>query len=269
MVSQSIPPDLTHIMDIVYSELWFLEAIVNCEAAWLPFPLLPDTREGRRKGFSEQWNMPVNGLNPATMGEVLWTLIHRGELKLGFRIDDGEWREITPDSSKILAELLASECSLFSKRKWAENYHYVTITPAGIARWETYAIPDWMRYRGNGVHHTFEPGEVVWHQAAATEEFAREVLEVIGMHPFHPVSLHWDKAVVTITSPWEAMRGKYLPHGVTVSVPVTQYEQRSFPCEEWCNVESTHKEYYRRFGEICHWYERSVMNHPDRPLPLK
>lgn len=255
-------------MNISYPELWFLEAIVNCQAAWLPFPLLPNTREERRKGFSEQWNLPVNGLNAVTMGEVLWTLTHRGEMKLGFENDDGELREIVPDSSKGLAELLVSECRLFSERKWAASYHYVTITPAGIARWENYALPDWNRYRGIGVQHTCEPGEVVWHQEAATEEFAREVLEVMGMDVFHPVLLHWDRAVVTMTSPWEAMRGKFLLHGVTVSVPATQYEQRGFHYEEWCEIEANHKEFYRRFGEICRWYERSVTNHPDRPLPL-
>ena len=88
------------------------------------------------------------------------------------------------------------------------------------------------------------------------------------MDIFHPVTLDWRNALMSDIAPWEAMPGKTFPRGVKVSVPAQQSEQRGFLCHEWSTVEATHREYYRRFGEICRWYARGVENHPDRPRPL-
>ena len=61
-------------MEISYPELWFLEASVRSDAAWLPFPLLMDSREDRRNGVNAQYAIAANGLSLQAMSEVLWTL---------------------------------------------------------------------------------------------------------------------------------------------------------------------------------------------------
>lgn len=257
-----------------YPELWLLERGINCDGCWLPFALLPDTREERRVGFSEQWNCLSNGLSIQGLSELMWELFQRDELE--FRndryIEEEAAIPFIPASSSSIQSFLNEECERFlrKERPWKDGCPFqccCRVTAKGIACWEEYATPDWTRYRGEFDGQIWEPGETIWSQSAVEESFAREVLDVYGTDVFHPATINWETARLVHHNPWVPFRGKQLPRGVTVSVNVTEHGQREFPCSEWEQVRLMDEEHHRRFREICHWYQNGTHNHPDRPRP--
>ena len=255
-------------MEISYPELWLLEVPVRCDTV-MPFPFVVETEFDRECGFSQRWGVPLNGLSLRQIAETMWSLHQRGEVEFW----SGSWAEAgqelyRPSSICQVEDCLEREWQTFRTAKQsASHYHRYSLTPTGMARWEAYAQPDWSRFRGEGRFHDGQPGLTTWFQFATNERFAREVLEVMAMDVFHPVTLDWRNALVSDIAPWEAMPGKTFARGVKVSVPAMQSEQRGILCQEWSMVGANHSEYYRRFGEICRWYQRGVEDHPDRPQP--
>jgi hypothetical protein len=267
---------------LTYPELWLLELSTKYGAEREPFFFLPDNPLTRQTGYCEQWNCPANGLSARELCEVLWNLFESGEITFQSISGDPDLIEtvfVPADSNDIYTKMLFEFRERRQKRRTQQQltfrYHCYRVTPAGIARWEEYAIPDWDRYRGDFSGRLWEPGETVWSQSATTEEFAREVLDVYAADLFHPSTLHWETAVVTLHQPWTPFPGKELPQGVTLSLKVTEHDQRSFGEKEivafggheWFAI--AHQEHYHHFCHICHWYQNGTHNHPARPAPQR
>lgn len=258
-----------------YPELWLLELGCINDADWLPMVRLVDTREVRRKGFSEQWNFPPSGLTGGGFARVVWELWRRRELKLRTRSswDDEGFMPSVPAHPFVLHSMLIEDYlrrrRVGARRRMVAppHRHYLRVTEDGIRRWEEYAQPDWSRYRGEFTGELCERGETTWSQSAANELFAREVLEVNSMDAFHPGKIHWETTQVEYHRPWQPFDGKQLPEGVTVSVRVTEFGQRSYDPDEWEADRLQDQEYHRRLRDICRWYKNGVRDHPDRPKP--
>lgn len=257
---------------LTYPELWLLELSVKNDAEWLPLAWLPDSRNERRRGFSEHWNCPANGLSISSLAEVMWSLYcrHEIELKRVSKVDEDEGIPFEPASlSELHAHLLEERnLAIRDAPPWKHGCPFrdrCRVTAKGIARWEDCAKPDWTRYRGEFNGKRWECGEATWSQSAVLESFAREVLDVYSSDVIDPATIHWETAQVVHHEPWDVFPGKQLPHGITVSVSVTVHGRSEHPCDE--RVSQMLQEHYSRFRAICHWYENTTSNHPDRPKP--
>jgi len=258
-------------MDITYPELWLLELGCKSDASWLPVVWLDDTQRVQESGYNEQWNCPPNGLTVRGMARLLVDMQNRGLIEIWQVVNDEPSGVVVPkDCGELHAWLIDERRRLRGMIPWISRvpFHCVRVTAAGIARWEKYAHPDWSRYRGDFEGRLEAPGETVWTQSAMTEAFAREVLEVYGDDVFFPSTMHWETLQTTVHEPWDVFPGKRLPRGVTLTVNVTEYGPRSISCDD-CELNAKNQDQYRRFCNICDWYERGVRNHPDRPLPTK
>jgi hypothetical protein len=259
-------------MDLPYPELWVLEVCVTSDARWLPLAWLVDTKTIRESGLNEQWSCPANGLTFGGLCRLLVTLERRGLIEFLLVVDHRDVGSYVPSDPRILHAMLLDE--FFRERGMVPRFHqggfhYVRITSLGIARWEEYAKPDWGKYRGDFLGRLWEAGESVWSQTAMTEDFARLALDVYAADQFHPAEIHRETAVTTVHEPWQVFPGKWLPRGVTVTVDVTEYAQRSFLGEQWLLVAERYALQKRMFHDLCHWYERDLRHHPDRPRRTK
>jgi hypothetical protein len=252
-----------------YPELWLLERCCTHDACWLPLALLPDTEKSGKSGYSEYWNSPPHGRSGRELSEVMWDLFRRDEIEFRLLGDSADELFVPRYAEDIHSRMNAEveECRS-SKSFWRSNHHCFRVTSIGVALWESFAIPDWDRFRGDFDGKLWKPGETNWSQSATTEAFAREVLDVYGSDPFEPTTLFWETATVATHRPWIPFPGKELPFGVTVSVRVTEVGQRSFTADESLSARPLFAEHRRRFGEICRrWYQNGTHNHPQRPSP--
>lgn len=254
-----------------FGELWILELGVVQQGAFLPLGWLPDSDDERQEGFSEQWNCPNNGLSLDEITNVLWRLQQSSQIELITHSDDAASDVFFVPSSVIElqgiveSEFEASRQLSFPRSGPLPFRYWYRVTSNGIAKWEQYAMPDWSRFRPDVEGRLFESGETVWSQAAMTEDFAREVIDIWASDPFEPIEVHWSAAKVEQLAPWEPMPGKQLPSGVVVSVPVTELERPDgIPFDDVVRMKQS-KEFHRRFGLICKWFEHSTRDHPDRP----
>ena len=255
-----------------YPEVWLFERSVEHDACRLQLAWLPDTRLARQRDYCELWNCPPHWLSGKQLCEEIWNLWHRGELEL-FVCEDDKEQSLVPANASELHQLLIEEILECRRAQKASEDAvripfrlFYRITAVGTARWEGYAIADWSRYLEVLMH--YESGKATtWSLTAMNEFIVREALDVYGSDVFQPTTIHWETVQVVHHEPWDLFPGKQLPHGVTLSVAVTEHAQRGFSCDEWEQVRAMDEEYHRRFREICHWYENGTHNHPDRPVP--
>lgn len=162
--------------------------------------------------------------------------------------------------------VILQETEAWFEKSYEDLHVFYQLTPKGIAAWESYARPDWGRFRGEWRGQLQEGiKETIWSQTAQHEAFAREVLTVNAMDPFRPSVIHWDSTFVAMHEPWEPMPGKTLPFAVTVYVRVTELGSFGFTADEYAEVKPICDECYRRFGETCRWYDVYLGKHPDCP----
>lgn len=265
--------------ELTYPELWLLELGVSYDAEWKPFYFLPDTAETRRTGLCLQWNCPANGLSGRELCDVLWQLFDRGEIHFRCKSQKTDIIEtaFVPTKSTDICERMAFE--FHEERRTYRTpqhlmfpYHSYQVTSAGVARWETYAVPNWDRYYSEHSIWSDESGDTVWSRSATTEAFAREVVEVQASDPSRLVTLYWETLVVTQHEPWTPLPGKALPHGVTLKLNVTEHDDsQSFGDEDvvhpdgWKTFNARCRKHHDRFRDICNWYQNGTHNHPDRP----
>ncbi|MDX1967138.1 MAG: hypothetical protein SFV23_08210 [Planctomycetaceae bacterium] len=261
-------------MIIPYAELWFLELAGHYGGGWFAFHFLHDTNSDRKIGLHQQYNLPINGLTPRQIGEVLFRLWENKEvLFTSGRVQDDEYAPYTPDCAEEIAQLVVTETILWRKPRhersvdyWNQPQHCYAITSSGFARWEAYAEPNWDKFRGEFTGQLSEAGETIWKQTATTTQFAIEVLCNEASRIYPPALIDWDSLTTQWMTPWNICPEKSLPTGVTVSVRVTEFEQVGITPDLWELVGPTQDEAYRQFREICHWYEHGLRDHPDRPL---
>jgi hypothetical protein len=246
-----------------YCELWLLERAIDADGLWIPLWRIPETSHAREVGFREDLNCPLSGLELAELADLLSCLFSRGEIEFENHAHD---QHVSLGPRRAAEVLTWLEDALEQRRirlSEVDSQRCYRATSKGVARWERHALPDWNKYRGEFAGRLWDAGETTWSQSAATETFAREVLKVYSLDPFNPVVVHWETARIELHTPWEPMPGKKLPQGVTLSMQVTEYGPQGVPCQEW--TAPIVREYHRQFRGICHWYENSTSNHPDRP----
>ncbi len=256
-----------------YGELWLLERGVECDGDWVPLLLLPHTQREREQGFSELFNCDLHGLSTSDLADMLWKLFAGNEIEFNYhaiefncRAEDQQHVVSPTEASDVHAWLLEEQEYREVPPKERRFRRWYRVTGPGIARWEAYAIPNWNKYRGDFTGRLYEGGETTWSQTTVTEPFAREVFEAYAMDVWHPAQVHWDTLRVEHRAPWAPFRGKELPAAVTVSVEVTEHgSKEEFTAEEWMAVRTVQEEHWRRFCDICHWYEKGTSNHPERP----
>lgn len=259
-------------MSMNYAERWFLEVGVNLCGSRIGFCSLPDSVEDLQSGISALFNTAVNGLSAKQIGETLWML---------FQNDDIQFQEqesvlaapklpFLPESSEQITALISPWCesSRKSRSRRASRFFYsYSVTESGVARWEEYAQPDWAKYRGGSKHKKLESGVSLWTEIALNESFARELLEFHATKYLKSDVIHWETVEIEKLIPWKPIPQKVLPAAVKISVQVTEIEPLPYPDNilAWCEWMKKHDQWFR---EICRWYNRGVMNHPDRPQPL-
>lgn len=260
-----------------FGELWLLYLGIHRDNDPNPIGCIHDGKLTRESGYNENLNMPANGLSPRSRAQILTKMQDAGLIEIFRREspDDEDSRRLpfnTCDLEQFEAVIQQETEGWFQIQCGDRPYPchvFYELTPEGIAAWESYARPDWGRFRGEWRGHFHQEGikETIWSQSAQHEAFAREVLTVNAMDPFSRAVIHWDSEFVAAQEPWEPMPGKTLPSGVTVYVRVIELGMFSGGCtaEEYAEVKPFSDECYRRFGEICRWYDVYLGKHPDCP----
>ncbi len=257
-----------------FGELWLLYLGIRRDNSPLPIGCIHDGKLTRESGYNENLNMPANGLSPRSRAQILTKMKDAGQIEI-FSLespeDEGSQRlPVNTCDLDQFEEFIDQETDAWFHEPNGDRQIpfrvFYQLTPKGIAAWESYARPDWGRFRGEWRGELQEGiKETIWSQSAQHEAFAQEVLTVNAMDPCRPSVIHWDSKFVAVHEPWEPMPGKSLPSGVTVYVRVTELGSFEFPADEYAEVKPICDECNRRFGEICRWYEVYLGKHPDCP----
>ncbi len=257
-----------------FGELWLLYLGINRGNYPLPIGFIHDGKWTRESGFNENMNMPANGLSPRSRAEILRKMSDAGDIEV-FCLEspeDEDSQRLPFDTSDLdhFERVIQQENEVWFQEPNGELHIpfrvFYQLTSKGIAAWETYARPNWGRFRGEWRGQRQEGiQETIWSQTAQNEAFAREVPTVNAMEPFHPSVIHWDSQFVAVNKPWEPMPGKTLPSGVTVYVRVTELGSFGFTADEYAEVKPICDECHRRFSETCRWYEVYLEKHPNCP----
>lgn len=256
-----------------FGELWLLYVSIDLENCRLPIGWMLDGKQTRETGYNPQWNMPANGMSVSEFAEVLLRLRDRGEIEIFAQEDfEANTPRIPLESSDV--DLV---CRVIRKETDARRLItlgagpypfrvFYQLTPRGIAAWESYAKPNWERYRGEWRGNVQEwVCDTIWSQSAQNESFARKVLTAYAMSPSSPSLIHRDSAFVAVHDVWEPIPGKTLVGGVTLYVRVTELGRFEFEAEDYARVRPLCDENYRELRDLCRWYDVFLGGHPDCP----
>lgn len=257
-----------------FGELWILYLGIHRDNSPLPIGIIHDNDLTRERGYNANLNMPANGLSLRSQVQILTKLRNTGLIDI-FSLesphDDDSIRLPFPlpapdQFEEVIQQEIDAYFRTFEGDQSGQPLIFFQLTTQGIEAWESYAQPDWGRFRGDWRGQLYDGvGETVWSQSAQFESFAVEVLTVHALEPCGESVIHWDSKFVAAHEPWEPMPGKKLPSGVTVYVRVI--ELGSFPStfDDHEKLKPERDEHRRRWDFIERWYKVYLEKHPDCP----